>query len=362
MPARFSPRQIGSLARLIQPNFTIATLKSAVQFGLGTTLETYSTAPTLPALILELCNKVNAQDAIDGLINGLKDANPINQPLHSALDTFMSRQAATGDICGLLVLRPLPRLTMVNRQTLRSHLEQMTLPGSGFRVLSVTGPQACGKSHSRELIRLLAEHLGYHYVQIDVAEETRVRSQVEVLEKITLNMRQPYSALTGLLLDNPSDARAAERFVDWIAGLSQNFSPGEQFWLTFDGLDRSGAEPVRDNLVPALMKAVRDDALRSVRLFLLGDNGKRVRPARTVVLHEQVTNLARAELEAFFVAYAAQAGFALEAADRDGLVDHVVGNARWPLDHQALEDFAERMQEALAQIDGLTDDGAGNGG
>jgi hypothetical protein len=360
MASRFSPRQIGSLARLIQPNFTPDTLALAVQLGLGKLIATYTTASSLPAKILELCNRVNAQDDIEQLVEGLKNANP-NPTLHLALDAFISMQA-TGDVCGLLVLRPLPRVTMVNRQTLRSHLEQLTSPDSSFRVLSVIGPQACGKSHSRELIRLLAERLGYQYLLVDVVDETHVRSQREVLEKISLHMGQKFSALTELLPDNPSDARAAERFADWIAGLSKSFTPGEQYWLTFDGLDRSGAEPVRDNLVPALMKVVQDDSLRGVRLFLLGDNGKRVRSARAVVLHEQATNLTRDELGSFFSAYATQAGLALGAEDRNDLITHVVGAATWPLNHQALEDFADRMEEALAEIDALSDGSAEIGG
>src|SRR6476620_9669928 len=123
MTSRFSPRQIGSRARLIQPNFTPEKVTQAVQLVLSKNIAVYTTASSLPTIILELCNKVNAQDGIEELVEGLKDAQP-NPTLHLALDAFVSMQA-TNDVCGLLVLRPLPRVAMVNRQTLRSHLEKL---------------------------------------------------------------------------------------------------------------------------------------------------------------------------------------------------------------------------------------------
>lgn len=352
METRYSPQQIRALAWLIESHFDLARLRAAVQVGLATALEHYSQEHSLPAVILTLCIKVNEQGDIHKLVSGLKQRNP-NVEMHNALSEFENAHAAAavGDV---LLLRKIPRLMLVNRSTLRNHIEQLTLPGSGYRAISVSGPQACGKTHTREVIRFVAEGQGFHHVPVDVVDDTRARSLREVMEKITLGMRRTYRELADLLPDDPSEARAAERFVDWIGGFSQGFvMSGEQYWLTFDGLDRPGAAPTRENLIPVLLNAVNDNTLRNTRIFLLGDNGKRVRTAKAVVLHEQATGLSVDEIRQFIVSYAAKAGYRLPDADLAEMVDHVVGSCAWPFDHQSMEGIGERMETVLDQIDSV---------
>jgi hypothetical protein len=353
MPAQFTPRQISKLTRLIDPAFpTLGQLQRAVQYGLGVQLTRYSMASNLPTVILDLCNQVNQEGRIAALIKGLKSENS-DPVLHQALDAFLTpAQAGAAGPLDVLLVRELPPLALINRQTLRTHLSQLIVQGSGFRAVSVAGPTACGKTHSKELIRFVAENFSYQHVQIDVVDGTATRTLREVLGKITLGLRQPFKTLSDLLPDEPTDAQAAERFVDWMGGLSQGFQQtGEQYWLTFDGLDRPGAAPVRDELIPNLLRALANDNLKNIKLFLLGDNSRRIREARRIALHEDALQITANEISLFFQNYAQRAGRQIPANDLTALVNHVVQNAQSPFDHSAMDAIGDRLETALSAID-----------
>ena len=350
MASRLPPPQLGKLAVLIGPKFTPVTLDIAVNLGLGVPLAHYSMLPRLSAVIVELCTLVNREGRIDELINGLKAANP-NIELHAALDALLAPVPIGPGLCQALLLRSVPPLTLINRDSLRGNLIQLT-DAPAFRAISISGPSACGKTHSKELIRLVAEAKSYTHVPIDVVDDARTLTLRQVVDKITLALRCDFGQLKVLLSDEPTDAQAAERFVDWISSQSRDFVlDGEQFWLIFDGLDRPGAASTRDNLVPMLLRAVANNSLQNVTLFLLGDNAKRIREARRIVLHEEATQMTRGEIRLFLKNYALSKGWAIPDNELDDLADYVIRGLSWPFDHTSMESISERIEIALRIID-----------
>jgi hypothetical protein len=354
MAADYTPRQISRLARLISRRMDLQRLKLAVTLGLGTELDNYSLAETLVGRILDLCNKVNTEGKIGELVAGLKQANP-NPDLAADLDRFLLRGArGDAEACDALVVTELPPLPVVNRGRLRSHLGQMINPNSGYHVVSINGPKACGKTHSKELIRYVAKCIGVTPLHVNVmADQTQPRTLRQVMELIVFTLVQGgYEEFTRLLSDQPTDAQAAERFVAWLSGRSQGFlANGNRYWISLDNLDRASAEAVRELLVPQFLRAIADGNLHNIKLFLLGDNGKRVREASAIVLHEEALNLPATEIRAFLQQYAASVDLAIPDDELDDAVAYIVGGNTWPFDHTAMEEIRERLDKVVTVID-----------
>src|SRR5205807_2019992 len=129
------------------------------------------------------------------------------------------------------------------------------------------------------------------------------------------------------------------------------FDTGNQYWLIFDGLNQAAAASIRDILIPLLLQAVATDDLQNVKLFLLGDDCRRVRGARDNVLHEEDTPLTRQEIRLFLQSYAAGKGWSVDDSELDELTDFVVGTKQWPFDHVAMDEIRDRLPTALAMLD-----------
>src|SRR5262249_13902663 len=82
--------------------------------------------------------------------------------------------------------------------------------------------------------------------------------------------------------------------------------------------------------------------------FLLGDNGKRVREARAIVLHEEATQMSRAEIRLFLERYALRVkNRQIPQNELDQLTDYVIRGLSWPYDHTSMELIGEQLEMAL---------------
>lgn len=357
MPAAYTPLKINKLIALIEGRFDLGRLERAVQVGLGQPLQHYTVDRNLLDIISALCLKVNAEGAaaVADLLRGLKTTHP-DVELHAALDAIFATTPAAvpagADPFEALLVTEVPPLPIVNRQSLRSNLRSVADPGCGYRALSVDGPAASGKTYSKRLIQHIARAEGAHPITIEVVNEMRALSLQATMEKIAFGFSpDAVGEVRKLLIDGPTDAQAAERFVGWVGNVSQVFAQdGQQFWLVLDGLNRSGATPVRDLLVPSLLQAIADDNVFGLRLFLLGDDGTRVGDARHIVLHESTQAISGTEIGVFLTAYAALKGWTIAPTDLTRLVERVVGGADWPFDHKSLEGIRRRLELIVPRL------------
>jgi hypothetical protein len=351
MAAEYTPQRMSWLARTIDMYFTHDTLKRAVQIGLSANLEIYSIADNLPAVISDLCRRVNEETDVARLLRGLKEVNPALK-LSKTLDDFVAGcDAGTVHPIDALLVSEMPPVPVIDRVSLRSYLQALLAAGSSYRVISVEGPSASGKTHSKCLIHHVARYLGAVPITIVVAREGHSLTLADTMDSIALGLRQSIADVRALFPDSPTDARAAERFVFWISSRTRDFdAAGIQHWIILDGLDRGGAAPVRELLVPHLLQAIADGNLVGVRLFLLGDDALRVGDARRIALHETTRPIEPSEISGFLSSCAEQKGWQISASDLSRLLENIVGGAQWPFDHKALESIRERLEKIVPRL------------
>ena len=329
---------------------TLERLQQSVILGLQTSLDNYTLASNLTLRILELCLKVNAQGRVADLIAGLKQVNP-NPQFTADLEAFSAGTLSTAaTVCGTLLVTEQPPLPVVNRRNLRGHLSQIMRPNVGYHAISISGPSACGKTHSKELIIFVAKCIGVTPIYVDViGEDLRPRTLLNIVEQIAMKVQE--GELARVLADQPTDAQLAERFVSWLSGLSQNFQRnGSRYWIIFDGLDREVAKPMRELLIAQLLLAIANGNLQNVKLFLLGDNGKRVRDARRIVLHEEAEPLTAADIGTFLQEYAATQGWQLLQSQIDDAMEFIISDAIPPFDHRTMEQIRDRLEQSIESL------------
>jgi hypothetical protein len=357
MTAAYTPRQIAQLSARIADHFTLPQLERAALIGLHTPLNHITLASNLPGVIFALCQEANRSSRMADFLRGLKDTEGAadterSQRLNAALDTFTVTGSLDGaDPFATLLITELPPLPVVNRHSLRDYLRSLTNLDAGYGAISINGPGPCGKTYSKNLIRHIAGWKGATPLVIEVVNESRALTLADTMKKIATLLGHPLKDLAELLIDTPADARAAELFADSIAEpLRRAAEAGKQYWIVFDGLDRSAAAPVRDNLVPYLLKSIADGNLPALKLFLLGDDGTRIVDARHIVLHESAQTINPTEIGDFLTACAAAKGWDLKQQQQIQLLSYVIGGASPPFDHKALHGIRERLELILLRL------------
>jgi len=346
--ATYTPLLITTLVGVIREHFSLEALDQAVQLGLGATLQQYASGGALPDRILTLCRSVNAQGQIPALITGLR-SNP-SPRLNEQLDAFLAGPI-TEDDYGVMLVTQLPPIPMIDRVSLRGHLQSLLTQGAAYRAVSVEGPTASGKSHSAQLIRYFAAKLGATAISLQLVDGPRTLSLQDAMYQVALVMGRTVTEIQALAPDDPTDAQIAERFVAWLAGVSRAASlNGEQYWIILDGLDRLTAAPFRELLVPRLLTAAVEQSLHNVFLFLLGDNGTRVQRAQNYVLHEDATALTESDIKLYVETFAATKGIAFTGAEITALMKYIIGNEVSPFDHQALDGIVRRLTTVLKKL------------
>jgi len=302
-------------------------------------------------VILDVCQSANRTSQVEDLLRGLKENNPL-QELHAALDLFsVTGSYESNDPFATLLATEVPPVPIFNRQPLREHLRDLTKLDATYGAISVDGPTACGKTYSKNLIRHVAAWKGARAVVIEIVNELRALTLRQTLDKITQLLNQPLANVARLLRDQPTDAQAAERFVDWLSGLSTTLAEnGSQHWIVFDGLHYDAADPVRKCLIPSLVNSIANGNVLGVKVFLLGYDGTSLGDARYIVLHENAHGVDETQIGDFLKAYAAKQGRLLAPEERAQLLSYVLGGARSPFDHKALQGIHARLQNVIVLL------------
>jgi len=354
MPAVYTPPQIARLAELIHKHFELAQLERAVFIGLNTTVEELTRAADVPKMILDVCRAANREERMVSFLKGLKSVStPSQQELHACFDLFSATGSyETTDPFSTLLVIDSPPMPMVNRQSLRESLRNLTELKTGYGVISVDGPTASGKTYSKNLIRRIAEWKGATTVVINVVGDVSALTLRETMVMITDLLTLPLEQLDLRLRDQPTDARAAASFVNWVSGLSRKLTAdGSQYWVLFDGLNHDAADPVRKCLLPPLLQAIADGNVSGVKVFLLGYDATQIGNVAHIVLHESARGIVETEIGGFLIAYAAKQGWQLSEEEHGELLSYVLGGAQSPFDHKALQGIQERLRAILSLLE-----------
>ncbi|HVM02892.1 MAG TPA: hypothetical protein VM263_09505 [Acidimicrobiales bacterium] len=229
------------------------------------------------------------------------------------------------------LLGPGARLSLIDRLDLGRKAENVLGP-MGMLVLSITGKPGRGKSHSRHLIRHLAEasRPPWQMVVIDVEEhwpEVEGRKadarQVVGLLSSRLGLSPAYPEV-----DTDTEAkRTARELVSAFCGRYKTSLPPARRLLIVDGLDRSSVADDVGVAVAHLASAIESGELPDTRLVVTGYQG--AFPPRVVdgLEEDEAGAISEGHLVLFFNEIADHVGAPLDQATVDRLIGETLEGA-----------------------------------
>jgi len=173
---------------------------------------------------------------------------------------------------------------LVNRDSLRAGLHELADEESGIHIMAVQGPRGSGRTHSFQLVRYLAERIGFKVVWLDMEERVR-RAEAGKLEPEDLG-RAIVDQMGGLDLTHWPERQGEQaarwnlRFCDWLTGLLKTSDC--TCWIVLDSFDRVLLQEGVEDLVRLLAARIETN-LSQLRLVLLGYQDERLEELRPLV-------------------------------------------------------------------------------
>ena len=232
------------------------------------------------------------------------------------------------------LLGPGARLSLLDRLELGRKAENVLGP-MGMLVLSITGKPGRGKSHSRHLIRHLAEasRPPWEMVVVDVEEhwpevEGRKADAREFIGLLSsrLGLSRAYPEV-----DTDTEAkRTARELVSAFCGRFKTSLPAARRLLIVDGLDRSSVADDVGVAVAHLASAIESGELPTTRLVVTGYQG--AFPPRVVdgLEQDEAGSVSESHLVLFFNEIADHVGVPIDTATVNRLIGETLAEA--PLD------------------------------
>lgn len=302
-----------------------------------------------------LIYKAYRERRIDDYLTALRT---ISQQLANALD----RELGTHEPCPTGAFKVWDRITVIDRKTLREHLQDLFSPG-GPRVLAIDGPEASGKSHSGYLINYvgvkraaalpvlvkLAEMLS-HKLSENHAGPPKELEPYELMEAIChyLGLQIPPELRTA----RAQDARIVQKLLNWFAGaFPARREPVQPVWLIVDDLNFSACPPWVNDMMIGIAGRFARGQFDGLTVFLLGLGKSLLNvEARFFAVGETHQPLAQDDVWHYLLAGAAELGKPLPPEGRNEIMTRVWGNDPGPLRHEQLCEVVERANLLLEKL------------
>lgn len=249
-----------------------ASLRRLLRFELERDLDEIASAQLNDQdAVFELLNTANRNRWIEELLEALKDSVPGNQMLQSAIEEIQAAYAtlppgAGGDPHTACLIG---RHVLINRDDLRNHMRRFTTAQQfDPRIIVVTGPDASGKTYTRELITYLATHFDLKSpIFAELGEWPGGScSPDDLMDSIVTQMGfDPHDMPID---DEAQGARRAIKLKNWFVGRTRDFT--DEQWIVLDDLDHPGVPTQTLDLVELLALAVVKNAIPHLRMILLG--------------------------------------------------------------------------------------------
>jgi len=221
-----------------------------------------------------------------------------------------------------------------------------------FRILTIEGDPATGKSYSAHLI----EHVGQKLAAADVVI-VRVARLLE--DKLVVGEGpdlEPYELADyigenlGLRLKpelrttKAQDARIVQKLLNWLsANFSERRHPATPVWLVLDDLNFAACPAWIHDFALALAERTLSAQLADLRLFLIGLNQDKLTGDAWFSSTQDVhTALTRDDVWNFIVKAAAEQERPVEPSQKSLALQHVWGDLKAPLRHEEAREVARK--------------------
>jgi hypothetical protein len=202
------------------------------------------------------------------------------------------------------------RSALIDRAALRECLRQMEQ--DNYLVLAISGDSGSGKSHSRHLIRHVAQCTPARPAVVTLSVEDEWSSPETVIELNAAEFARVLALKLGVdtsfiaAVDVKTEAtRIAKDLAIGLAERYRNAAPPPR-WVFIDGLDRPGVLDDVRVFVAHLALAAAEDELGAARLIVTGHSGAFAQAVDAVLVSEKIDEIAPWHVERFFQDIAGQ--------------------------------------------------------
>jgi hypothetical protein len=287
--------QYKKLKDALKDAFDLVALKEMLEFEVGKDLEDEGAGVGKQEILFNLIKRAQQNNWLPALIEGAIRANGTDELKaiwEELKPSFKAQNVNHFKVCFVDT-----DLAMVNRTTLRDHLEQ--LAGSaliGGRILVVNGPPFSGKTYSKELIGYLRRALeNFKLVFIDLLNIQGEVKPSDLASSIAQQLGLSDSVLPPL--DQEQDSRWVEAFCNRLTG--QLGDKNDPWWVVIDGFTHITLSQPVDDLVKQLATRSRM-TLPGLRLVLLSYPERLPPDVERVVLREDIRPIDDRDLSNFF--------------------------------------------------------------
>ncbi|MCW1887016.1 serine protease [Luteolibacter flavescens] len=273
-----------------------------------------------------------------------------------------------GPVGGVLPPSPLPSnpcmslspgrgsvIPFINRTTFRGILQKISDPASEFRAVSLTGPNASGKSWSVHLVRHVAAEKGMPMALLNLSAGQTIAM---ACRRLARDLRLDVSGMEKLVLeDQATEETIGQKFAYWLIDATSPPAPPAipppRSILMVDGIHTGdGAYSVLyEQLIAPLieeLKAVSGSC--GLILILAGSTFPADLPTKPFVLEEHLQPLTHEHVAEFLTDYAAGVNRSLSLQEHSMLMLMITGGATGSFN-------AERMAAVTQQTTLILENG-----
>jgi hypothetical protein len=336
-------------ARLVEAicrAYSLRQFDELVRRALNTPREHYAIANDLKTIVDKFIEELElVQDQLLTFLLKLREWTS-RPELRAAINSYFGLTNAAGDPYTALLVFDEP---FVNRQVFRERLcELFTNPWS--RVLITRGPRACGKTHSRWLIRHVAETIGAEVVVVDFDLLDNPDNEVrDIVDQLINDMYLPPNEFRDRIAQASTISKG---FASALRGHSRTAfkQSGQQWCLVFDHFDRDVVPQSAREFVRLLVSDAATLQLQNVWVIVLGYKELLTPSIARRVLDEEIFPMQPPDVERFLDQMATSAGKPIQPGGNAARRDEIFNGLVVPLNHDGMWEMARRLHKHIIKL------------
>jgi hypothetical protein len=303
-----------------------------------------TSADTPREQLLAILRHANRIGSIEAVINHCRTWSVL---LPAAIDDFLARLGSTAD-----QVIPGP-VAFFNRHDLREKLDEVLDPGSGARIVVITGPSPSGKSHSFKLISRVGKELAGADTQeillYDYAQDEKLEP-VDLMESITRLLFIPKGEMPQS--KRAQDSRIVIKLTEWFVGAFNKVRDASKpVWLCLDGFHLKGCPQWVVDFAVNLAIPCASGRIDNLVLFLVGfDETKLPSQCDGAFRTEETSPFTLDHVWEFVQTYAKSLKLTIDANSKQEIINAVFKDILAKPDHAQMRLVAQRAIRIVEEI------------